>query len=175
MRVASSERNAALPAHARFQKRFRAGIAAGRFTPGDGLPTEFEIARSFGTSRATVQLAMGRLMLNGLIERFRGRGTCVAAPSRAITISAGHTGSFEDAVQAAGGKVTYRHLAQAGARRVEDALRRSALAQFRLRVGWLAQARLRRADGALHRGGRRARHGGYRQPVLLRSIGAAAR
>jgi DNA-binding LacI/PurR family transcriptional regulator len=54
-------------------------IAAGRLRPGDQLPTETEYATSFGVSRITIRRAMSRLDRDGLIERFRGKGTFVTA------------------------------------------------------------------------------------------------
>jgi DNA-binding LacI/PurR family transcriptional regulator len=52
-------------------------IASGRLRPGDRLPTEQEYATSFGVSRITIRRAMSRLQRDGLIERFRGKGTFV--------------------------------------------------------------------------------------------------
>ena len=55
-------------------------ISAGLLQPGDLLPSEAEMTRSFGISRSTVRLAMGALEEEGLVTRHRGRGTFVAEP-----------------------------------------------------------------------------------------------
>jgi len=63
-------------------------IAAGRLRPGDQLPTEAEYATSFGVSRITIRRAMSRLDQDGLIERFRGRGTFVTAQAARLAAPA---------------------------------------------------------------------------------------
>ena len=55
-------------------------ISAGLLQPGDLLPSEAEMTRAFGISRSTVRLAMGALEEEGLVSRYRGRGTFVAEP-----------------------------------------------------------------------------------------------
>ncbi|MFB3777637.1 MAG: GntR family transcriptional regulator [Bryobacteraceae bacterium] len=54
-------------------------LASGRYKPGDRLPTEFELVKSFGTSRITVNRALRELQLGGLIERRAGSGSYVSA------------------------------------------------------------------------------------------------
>lgn len=48
------------------------------YKPGEQLPTESEIAASYGASLSPVRQAMGRLELEQLIRRIPGRGTFVA-------------------------------------------------------------------------------------------------
>lgn len=48
--------------------------------PGDGVPTERELAERFGTSRTTVRQAIAELVVDGRLERTQGRGTFVARP-----------------------------------------------------------------------------------------------
>ncbi|WP_336469320.1 GntR family transcriptional regulator [Frigidibacter sp. MR17.14] len=52
-------------------------IRSAELAAGDRVPTEAEIARDYGVSRATVQAVMTRLSHEGLIERFPGRGSFV--------------------------------------------------------------------------------------------------
>jgi DNA-binding LacI/PurR family transcriptional regulator len=63
-------------------ERISGDIASGQLRPGDQLPTEQEYATSLSVSRITVRRAMAQLQRDGLIERFRGKGTFVtpAAP-----------------------------------------------------------------------------------------------
>src|SRR6202789_1755347 len=53
-------------------------IAAGLFQPGDRLPTEAELAKTFSASRTTIARAMRDLKSKGLVSRQRGAGTHLA-------------------------------------------------------------------------------------------------
>lgn len=106
----SNGRSAREPLYLRIQNHFRDEIVAGRLNVGDRLPTEFEIADRFGTSRATVQSAMSRLVHEGWIEKRPGRGTYVTASARWAVISSDEVRSFEDEAFAYGDRVTYRLL-----------------------------------------------------------------
>jgi len=52
-------------------------IAAGDLAPGDRLDTEKELSEEHGISRMTIRKVLERLVEQGLIERFSGRGTFV--------------------------------------------------------------------------------------------------
>ena len=64
-------------------------ILAGKYSPGDRLPSEREYAESTGTSRVTVRRAYDQLEAAGIIVRRRPHGTCVADTFRA------HSGTLE--------------------------------------------------------------------------------
>ena len=53
------------------------GIQAGTFQPGDRLPGEIDLARSFDVSRSTIRQALSSLQLAGLIETWGGAGSFV--------------------------------------------------------------------------------------------------
>jgi DNA-binding FadR family transcriptional regulator len=55
-------------------------IRAGRWRPGDKLPTESEIMRGWGVSRTVVREALSRLQAAGAVETRHGIGTFVLAP-----------------------------------------------------------------------------------------------
>src|SRR5512140_1799160 len=52
--------------------------------PGDRLPSEPELARKLGVSRATLREAMRTFETQGLIHRRHGAGTFVTRPSQVI-------------------------------------------------------------------------------------------
>ncbi len=98
------------PVYLQIQKHFLDQIASKRLSVGDRLPTEMEIAKNFGTSRATVQNAMSRLVLEGWIEKRVGSGTFVADAGRSALIDLKDVRSFEQDVASHGDRVTYRLL-----------------------------------------------------------------
>jgi GntR family transcriptional regulator, arabinose operon transcriptional repressor len=54
-------------------------ITSGRLQPGDRMPTEAELSKTFSASRTTVSRAMRDLKQQGLLDRQRGGGTKVAS------------------------------------------------------------------------------------------------
>jgi len=64
-------------------------IRSGRLQPGDRLPSEADLERSFGASRITVGRAVRDLQLAGLVERRVGSGSYVKAPSVPDALSFG--------------------------------------------------------------------------------------
>jgi len=70
--------------YTRLRDKLRKDILAGRYAPGDQLPSENELRIKFGLSNNTVREAMLSLVNEGLVCRTRGKGTFVAdmRPSR---------------------------------------------------------------------------------------------
>lgn len=63
-------------------------IAGEEWPPGCRLPNEIDLARSYGTARATVNRAMAELVDEGIVERRRKAGTFVrAVPLRQVRLS----------------------------------------------------------------------------------------
>ncbi len=56
---------------------FRSRIEQGVWKPGERLPTVEELAAECGVARATIRQAMDSLAEEGLIQRFRAKGTFV--------------------------------------------------------------------------------------------------
>lgn len=54
-------------------------------TPGTAAPSERDLVERFGVARMTVRQALDALVVEGVLERFPGRGTFVAAPRRVPT------------------------------------------------------------------------------------------
>lgn len=72
------ERNGAIPKHEAVRRAVEAEIAAGRWSPGERLPSEAELVERFGVSRITVGRAMRDLQRAGVVERRAGSGTYVS-------------------------------------------------------------------------------------------------
>lgn len=71
------ERGSALPYYAQLAAILRSGIEAGQWRPGDALPSEAELGATYGLSRTAVRQALSELVLEGLVQREKGRGTFV--------------------------------------------------------------------------------------------------
>jgi GntR family transcriptional regulator len=54
-------------------------INEGKYQPGDYIPTEMELQKRFGVSRATIRQAIADLVSEGLLERRRSKGTTVSS------------------------------------------------------------------------------------------------
>jgi GntR family transcriptional regulator, transcriptional repressor for pyruvate dehydrogenase complex len=63
--------------------RLSEDIRDGRLKPGEQLPTEQQISRTYGVSRPTVREAIGRLKHDGLVVTRQGAGAFVADPNAA--------------------------------------------------------------------------------------------
>ncbi|WP_027802734.1 GntR family transcriptional regulator [Paraburkholderia dilworthii] len=66
-----------LPRYQRLREEMVALIAARHWRPGEAIPTEQALAKSYGLAIGTVRKAVDLLVAEGLLERFQGRGTFV--------------------------------------------------------------------------------------------------
>ena len=66
------------PAYQLVSRQLREHIAAGKYSGGIKLPTEFELADQHGVSRQTVRRAFQDLVAEGIVYRVPGRGTFAA-------------------------------------------------------------------------------------------------
>ncbi len=71
-------------------------ILARELTPGDKLPTEFELSREFMVNRHTVRRALSDLQDKGIVESTQGRGSYVRRPSSPMRLQ--HRPRFTDHV-----------------------------------------------------------------------------
>ncbi len=69
-----------LPLYQRLADLLRVEIQDGRWRPGDRAPSENELADAYEIAPGTVRQAIAMLVDEGLLERFRGRGTYVRRP-----------------------------------------------------------------------------------------------
>lgn len=73
-------RNSPLPLYYQLKQLLVEQMANGEWKPGDILPTELSLQKEHDLSRTTVRQAIREMELEGLVARFRGRGTFVAEP-----------------------------------------------------------------------------------------------
>ena len=81
-------------------------IAEGRFTTGDRLPTEAQLAGRFGVNRHTVRRALAVMAEEGLVHSRRGSGVFVAATPTDYAI--GRRVRFHQNIAASGRNPTKR-------------------------------------------------------------------
>ena len=75
--VTSEKTNSAKAKHRQISEEILSAIEAGRWLPGDQLPTEDQFSAEMGASLGTVQRALRSLVQMGVVERHHGRGTFV--------------------------------------------------------------------------------------------------
>ncbi|BDD06283.1 GntR family transcriptional regulator [Aureibacter tunicatorum] len=66
-----------IPLHKQIEYELRELIKKDRYTDGKMFPKEVDLSNQFGVSRNTVRQAINTLVLEGLLERKKGRGTIV--------------------------------------------------------------------------------------------------
>ena len=103
-------RNAGKPRYVILSDELRDGIRAGKWVPGDLLPSEAQLCLQFGVSRGTVVKAIDVLLAEGLLQRRQGVGTFVSRP--ALHRSPGYLRGFSEAVRRQGRVPTHRLIGQ---------------------------------------------------------------
>lgn len=72
------------PLYSRIAMLMRQRILGGRWAPQSQMPTIEGLMAEFGASRVTIRLALDMLERDGLIERFRGKGTFVTDRAKGL-------------------------------------------------------------------------------------------
>jgi len=75
-----------LPRYQQLRDDLAAQIAQQHWRPGDAIPTEAELAKTYNVAVGTVRKAVDVLVAEGLLERFQGRGTFVRRASFASSL-----------------------------------------------------------------------------------------
>lgn len=70
-------RNSALPLYYQLKEHIKEAIVKGHYKENDKLPTEEELCNAFDISRPVVRKAYDELIKEGVIDRYKGRGTFV--------------------------------------------------------------------------------------------------
>ncbi|EDW0104298.1 GntR family transcriptional regulator [Salmonella enterica subsp. salamae serovar 6,7:z:1,5] len=99
-----------LPLYVQIQEQLRRDIREGNFKSGQKLPSENELAQQYATTRATVVHAMQGLLMDGLIERVRGKGTFVKKAPIISMVRKQEIGFFEKDLRNRGLSVQYKVL-----------------------------------------------------------------
>src|SRR5262245_23533695 len=106
------------PRHRHVYETLLGEIASGRFQPGDRLPTEAELAKTFSASRSTISRAMRDLKSRGLLNRQRGGGTHIARQeAKRIALFTPFTNSAAD-LGFIGGQI-HAHLSEVASHRAD--------------------------------------------------------
>jgi GntR family transcriptional regulator len=103
-------RTVGTPYYLQIAEILRGGIAAGKWEPGQLIPSEASLCEMFAVSRTAIRQALAQLVTEGLLHKEKGRGTFVARPHMAITVQ--ELRGFFDEMSAAGRVVTTRVLRQ---------------------------------------------------------------
>lgn len=74
--------NSVVSLHSQLHNQLRQLILSGRWEIGSRIPSESTFTRALKISRSTVRLALQQAEIEGLIERFPGRGTFVASQTK---------------------------------------------------------------------------------------------
>lgn len=106
---AGIDRTSLLPFYHQLKQILIADIQRPSAQPGDRLPSDHELCRTYDVSRTVVRQALSELETAGLIERVKGRGTFVAHPKTAEGLVQSLTGLYED-VAARGGHLVSQVL-----------------------------------------------------------------
>ena len=103
------------PPYARVKQYLKDALEAGRWAPGEQMPSEADLVAQFGVSRMTVHRALRELQDAGLIERVQGVGTFAAQLHRVSSTLTIH--DIHDEIEARG----HRHDARVHLQREEFA------------------------------------------------------
>lgn len=88
-----------MPYYAQLAEILREQIGEGRWEPGELLPSEAQLCKTYGISRTAVRQALDELVTEGLVQKEKGRGTFVSQPKVAEFVVQELRGFFEEMTQ----------------------------------------------------------------------------
>jgi GntR family transcriptional regulator len=77
---ANIDRGSHVPYYLQLKVALTEGIEQGDWGPGDLIPSESELGKSYGVSRTVVRQALNEMTYEGLVVRQKGKGTFVRQP-----------------------------------------------------------------------------------------------
>lgn len=93
------------PIYYQLYSHLKEAILSGEYQPGDRVPSESEMLTAYGVSRITVRRAIADLERDGLLKRYRGKGSIVL--ERKSTTNLNSLYSFSESAYNRGDRVTY--------------------------------------------------------------------
>ena len=99
-----------IPAYQRIQGAIRKTIENGSLRPGDGVPSERELAKIHDVSLMTARHALATLEHEGIVERRRGVGTFVASPKIHFNKLMSYTEQMGSRSLVAGSKILFAKI-----------------------------------------------------------------
>ncbi|HKM79651.1 MAG TPA: GntR family transcriptional regulator [Candidatus Acidoferrum sp.] len=101
-----------VPAYQRIQAVIRKTIESEGLRPGDGVPSERELARIHDVSLMTARHALATLEQEGIVERRRGVGTFVSAPKIHFNKLMSYTEQMGSRSMPVGSKVLFMRIVE---------------------------------------------------------------
>ncbi|HML20365.1 MAG TPA: GntR family transcriptional regulator [Aggregatilinea sp.] len=95
----SVDRSSPIPYYIQVWDILRENIQNGIWQPGEQIPGEPELCRTFGVSRTVIRQALNEMVHKGLIVREKGKGTFVATPKISESLVGQLTGFHQDMVE----------------------------------------------------------------------------
>ena len=95
----SVDRTSPLPYYIQVRDILRENIQDGVWQPGDQIPGEPELCRTFNVSRTVVRQALNEMVHKGLVVREKGKGTFVATPKISESLVGQLTGFHQNMVE----------------------------------------------------------------------------
>lgn len=74
----SVDRSSPLPLYVQLENALMQRIRTEGLKPGDRLPTESDLEEEYAVSRATIRMALNRMVTDGIVQRVQGLGSFVA-------------------------------------------------------------------------------------------------
>lgn len=90
------------PLHVTISEQLKAKIEAGKYEPGERLPSEFDLGEMFGVSRTTIRKAIANLIQQGLVTTQQGKGIFVTEQHKINFSMANPLMSFDAALKQQG-------------------------------------------------------------------------
>lgn len=90
------DRTSPVPFYHQLKTLLRAEITRSKLVAGDRLPGDHQLCAKYDVSRTVVRQALTELEFEGVIDRFKGKGTFVAAEKTSEGLVQSLTGLYED-------------------------------------------------------------------------------